>query len=98
MIMMRLLVGATRSMVWRNWFIADDVPIRSNVSPLRCAGPNLALQLGGLERALGDQDQPVGLERLLDEVVGAALDGRDGGLDVAVAGDHHHRQVGMHRP
>ena len=34
-IMMRLLVGATRSMVWRSWLMADDMPIRSNVSPLR---------------------------------------------------------------
>jgi hypothetical protein len=34
-IMMRLLVGASRSIVCRNWFIAGDMPIRSNVSPLR---------------------------------------------------------------
>ncbi|MHC2525806.1 hypothetical protein ACVIEM_002891 [Rhizobium leguminosarum] len=46
---------------------------------------NLALQLGILQRAFGDQDQPVGLERLLDEIEGAALDRRDGGLDVAMA-------------
>ena len=32
---MRLLVGATRSIVWRSWFIAADVPIRSKLSPLR---------------------------------------------------------------
>ena len=44
---------------------------------------------------VGDQEQPVGLERLLDEVVGAALDRRDRGFDIAVAGDHHHRQFGM---
>ena len=56
---------------------------------------DLALEPRGLERALGDQHQPVGLERLLDEVVGAALDRRDRGLDVAVAGDHHDRQFGM---
>ena len=36
MIMTRLLVGATRSMVWRSWLIADDMPISSKVSPLRC--------------------------------------------------------------
>ncbi len=40
-------------------------------------------------------DEPVGLERLLDEVVRALLDGGDGGLDRAVSGDHHHRQIGM---
>ena len=56
---------------------------------------DLALEPRGLERAVGDQHQPVGLERLLDEVVGAALDRRDRGLDVAVAGDHHDRQVRM---
>ncbi len=56
---------------------------------------NLAPQPRGLQRPLGHEDQPVRLERLLDEVVGARLDRRDGGLDVAVARDHHHRQVGM---
>ena len=56
---------------------------------------DLALEPGVLQRAVRDQHQPVGLERLLDEVVGAALDRRDRGLDVAVAGDHHHRQIGM---
>ncbi len=54
---------------------------------------DLALQARGLERALGDQDQTVRLERLLDEVVGAELDRRHRGLDVAVAGDHHHGDV-----
>ena len=46
---------------------------------------DLALEARGLERAVGDQHQPVRLERLLDEVVGALLDRRDRGLDVAVA-------------
>src|SRR3546814_11248870 len=45
-----------------------------------------------LDGALHHQQQAVRLERLLDEVVGAQLDGVDGGLDVAVAGDHHHRR------
>src|SRR5665647_1622638 len=40
-------------------------------------------------------DLPVGLERLLDEVVGAALDGGDRGFDIAVSGDHHDRQIGL---
>ena len=56
---------------------------------------DLALEPRGFQRAVGDQHQPVGLERLLDEVVGAVLDGGDRGLDIAVAGDHHHRQFGM---
>src|SRR5262249_31647712 len=56
---------------------------------------DLALEPRGLQRPLGNEDEPIRLERLLDEVVGAALDGGDRGLDIAVAGDHHHRQVGM---
>src|SRR5665647_894283 len=40
-------------------------------------------------------DLPVGLERLLDEVVGTALDGGDRGFDIAVSGDHHDRQIGL---
>ncbi len=48
---------------------------------------DLALQLRGLEGAQRHEDQPVLLEGLLDIVVGAALDGGDRGLDVAVAGD-----------
>ena len=85
------------SMVWRSWFIAADMPIRSKLSPAALLEiGDLALQLGGFQRALGDQDQAVGLERLLDEIVGAAADRRDGGLDGAVARDHHHRQARMH--
>ena len=30
--MMRLLVGATFSMVWRSWFIAGDLPITADGS------------------------------------------------------------------
>jgi hypothetical protein len=57
--------------------------------------PVLALQLGCFERALGDQHEPVGLERLLDIVVGAALDRRDGGLDIAVARDDDDGEIRM---
>ena len=93
---MRLLVGATRSMVWRS--CADrhrfaDQRRRQRRQLLELL--DLALEPRGLQRALGHQHQPVGLERLLDEVVGAALDGGDRGFDVAVAGDHHHRQFGV---
>ena len=56
---------------------------------------DLALQLGGLERAQRHEQQPVGLEGLLDVVVGAALDGGDRGLDVAVARDDDDRQIGV---
>ena len=51
----------------------------------------LAPQPVGLDGAVDHQQQAVGLERLLDEVVGAGLDGRHGGVDRAVAADHHHR-------
>ena len=56
---------------------------------------HLALEPRGLQRAGRDQDQPIRLEGLFDEVIGAALDRSDRGFDVAVAGDHHHRQVGI---
>ena len=56
---------------------------------------HLALEARGFQRPGRDQDQPVGLERLFDEVIGAALDRRDRGFDIAVAGDHHDRQVGI---
>ena len=56
---------------------------------------HLALESRVLQRPVGDQQQPVGLERLLDEVVGAALDRGDRGFDIAVTGNHHDRQFGM---
>ena len=74
------------------------IELRDNPARLDGTGAqvlDLALEARGLERAVGDEHEPVGLERLLDEVVGAGLDRRDGGLDVAVARDHHHRQVRM---
>ena len=90
------MVGATRSSAVRSWLMAADLPIISALTTRALAQlAHLALQLGGLERAQRDEHQPVGLERLLDVVVGAALDGGDGGLDVAVAGDDDHRQVGV---
>jgi hypothetical protein len=47
----------------------------------------LAAQTAGFERAGDDDEKLVGVERLLDEVVGALLDRGDRDLDVAVAGD-----------
>ena len=95
-IRMRLLVGATRSMVWRNCAMAAERPIkRGRLRRHLLELLDLALEPRGFERAFGHQHQPVGLERLLDEIVGAVLDGGDRGFDVAVAGDHHHRHFGM---
>ena len=93
---MRLLVGATRSTVWRSCAHrrrTADERRRQRRELLELL--DLALEPRGLQRAVGHQHQPVGLERLLDEIVGAVLDGGDRGFDIAVAGDHHHRQLGM---
>ena len=95
-IRIRLLVGATFSMVWRSWLIDGDRPtMLVGTRRQRLELLDLALETRGFQRAVGDQHQAVGLERLFDEVVGAALDRRDRGLDVAVAGDHHHRHFRM---
>ena len=80
----------------RSWLIAADLPIISELAVERSRSSlDLAPQLRGFERAQRHEHQPVGLERLLDVVVGAALDRGDGGLDVAVAGDDDDRQIGM---
>src|SRR5271154_221548 len=42
-------------------------------------------------------EQPIGLERLFQKVVGPALDRADGGFDVAVPGNHHHREIRIQR-
>ena len=54
---------------------------------------DFALKPRGLQRALGHQNEAVGLERLLDEVVGAELYRGHGCFNVAVAGNHHHRHA-----
>ena len=70
--MTRLFVGATRSIVWRSWLIADDMPIRSRGSRhFDCAVPRPRASASTSQRALRHQDKPVGLERLLDEIIGA---------------------------
>src|SRR6516165_1817091 len=75
----RLPVGATRSICWREWLTAGDWPNSSYSSPA---------QLRGLHGTLDDQQQAIGLEGLLDEVIGPELDGLNRRLDVAVAADH----------
>jgi hypothetical protein len=56
---------------------------------------DLAPQSRIFQRPFGDQQQPVGLERLLDEIVGPALDGGNRRFNIAVAGNHHDRQFGV---
>ena len=65
----------------------------SGASCLSCL--DLALEPRIFQRAVGDQDQPVRLERLFDEIVCALLDRGDRGFDVAVARNHHDWKVGM---
>ena len=83
-------------MVWRSW-LADrrvaDQHRGERRELLELA--HFALEPRILQRPLGHQQEPVGLERLFDEIVGAALDRGDGGFDIAVAGYHHDRQFGM---
>src|SRR6202158_5116181 len=56
---------------------------------------HFALQARRLQRPRRHQNEPVGLEGFFDKVVRAAVDCRDRGFDIAVPGDHHHRQIGM---
>ena len=51
----------------------------------------LAPQLGRLDRALDNQQQPIGFEWLFEEIIGADLDRLDRGFDRAVSADHDHR-------
>ena len=55
----------------------------------------LTAQLERLDGSLHNEDQPVGLEGLLDEIIGALLDRGDGRLDIPVAADDHDREIGM---
>jgi hypothetical protein len=70
--------------------LADQLRLRTR------AQPQLGI-LGGqprrLQRPAHDQQQPVGLEWLFDEVIGAELNGIHRRLDRAMARDHHHRHM-----
>ena len=90
----RELAGPSFSMTRLRLAIADDEPtIRLTAPPRarRSLTSRLRRDVSSARSAI--RMQPVGLERLLDEVVGAELDRRHRRLDVAVAGDHHHRHV-----
>ena len=84
---------ATRLSVARTWLIAGLLPVNSSeiaesLAQLRV----LAAQPLGLGRALDQQQQALGLERLFDEIHRPATDRRDGGVDVAVAREDDDRQ------
>ena len=63
--------------------------------PRHLAGEDVALagEAAPLERPFERQEDPLERERLLEEVVGAALDGLDRRLHRPVPRDHHDRQV-----
>ena len=56
----------------------------------------LPFQTRRLERTRHQDEQPIGLERLLDEVIGTALDGGYRGFNIAVPADHENGQFRMH--
>ena len=47
------------------------------------------------KRAFGHEQQAIGLERLFDEIMGAAFDRGYRGFDIAVTRNHDDRQFGM---
>src|SRR5215472_16840768 len=57
--------------------------------------PHLAFKPRIFKGAFSDQQQSVGLERLLDEVVGTTLDRGHRSLDIAMTGNHDDRQFGV---
>ncbi len=56
---------------------------------------DLALEPRIFQRPVSNHQEAVRLEWLFDEIIGAALDRRDRGLDIAVAGNHDDRQFGV---
>ena len=84
-------LGATVSIIWQSSRIGRLRPMTPGQSvallELLAQVGVLGAQPALLERRLEDVQQLLELERLADEVGGAALDGVDGVLDSAVAGD-----------
>ena len=75
--------------------LADQLALVAELQLELCVLP---LEARGLARALDQHQQALGVERLLQEVVGALLDCGDRGFDRAVTADHDHRHVGMAAP
>jgi hypothetical protein len=57
--------------------------------------PHLTLKPRILQRAFGHEQQAIGLERLFDEIIGAAFDRGCRGFDVAMTRNHDDREFGM---
>lgn len=62
---------------------------------LAAQGDHLTGQAALLQRAADHVDQALGREGLFHEVVGAVAHGADRHVDIAVAGDQHHRQAAV---
>ena len=89
-------VGATRSICWRSWLAAGELPTSSNSGPARKGSSSFSRgSWRRLDGAFHDQQQAVGLERLFDEVIGAELDRLDRRFDIAMAADHGDRKGGQ---
>ena len=90
----RLPVGATRFRVARTVLIGDRAAVQLVlVAHLLAQGHILAAHALGLGRAVDQIDQPLGLERLLDEVDRPFPHRGDRSVEIAVAGDHQHRDA-----
>ena len=80
---------------------ADLLDRRRRTDKLACfASPqlqfgDLAFQLCGLERARNGEQEAIAIQRLFDELVGALLDGGDGGVDRSVPADHDDGHLGV---
>ena len=70
--------------------LADQFEAAAGSQPQLLVFPPQPRRLDG---AVDDEDHPVGLERLFDEIVGAELDRLHRRLDVAVAAHDHHRHA-----
>ena len=78
--------------------IAIEVPTKSTSPPACLRSSRSRASAARSQARARPPAQVVGLEGLLDEVVGALLDGGDRGLDVAVAADDDHRDRRMLAP
>ena len=56
---------------------------------------DLALQFGRFKRARDGEQEAIAVQRLLDEFVGALLDGGNGCVDRSVPADHDDRHLGV---
>lgn len=55
----------------------------------------IEIEIGGLKRKLRKEDKEVGIERILDEIIGEEKNGREGGLDIEMKGNNKKRKLRM---